>query len=464
MPLVNHCGQYTNRLDSKTEIKILLETIQMLKPDLVGFGVMTNYFGRAIRLTAEIKNIYPNIPIVFGGIHATICPKDCLEFADIVCLGEAEETILELCNTSLLPEQLNNIKGIAYKKGNQVICNELRLLEENLDKYPFPDYGIGNDFIILRNRISSLDLQTITQLFPKYLFGMLSYRIMTSRGCPFSCSYCCNYTLKNMWKGKGKYVRTRSVKNVIAEMVSIKNKFPIEAFRIMDDSFLFSSLQWFEDFHNDYKAMLDLPFSCLSHPSNATYPKLKLLGDCGLNHIQLGLQTGSERINFDVYNRKVENRKFLKTVEIIKSLNPVPLVSIDVIFDNPLETKKDKIETIELLKQISVPYYLGCFSLEYFPKTGISDVLKAKGLISDNLRGKKYDSSYLRLKYDYLNGLIILTSIRYISSKVTDFLLKIKPIGYIAGILFVIMYNNILIKLIPFIKSKILRRYKRNSD
>ena len=183
---------------TKEELDLLKTLLMQLSPDFIGISIMTNYFNKAVRITKELKKDF-DVPIIYGGIHATLSPEECLEYADIVCIGEAEETLLELCRSNNKADDLKKIKGIYYKTGHKINRNEIRPLEERLDKYPFPDYSLEKDFLILRNKLKSMNDINITKLLIKYPFGFTTYRIISSRGCPFSCTYCCNpYASKNL--------------------------------------------------------------------------------------------------------------------------------------------------------------------------------------------------------------------------------------------------------------------------
>jgi len=432
MPLLGSTAKYVNKLDSSRDIKLLENTIRQVEPDLIGIGVMTNYFRRAANLALEIKKTC-SVPVVFGGIHPTLCPEECLEFADIACIGEAEATILELCRIERYPEDLSKIRGIAYRNNGVTVRNEVRFLEKDLDKYPFPDYSLDGDLIIINNRIRPLDKNAVLELLPRYPFDTPSYKILTSRGCPYSCSYCCNYTLRKIWKGKGRYLRGRSVENVIDEMAEIKEKLSLDSIKIMDDSFLFYPPEWFVKFSKEYKSRIGLPFGCLASPRNIDYKKLKLLVDCGLRHIQMGLESGSDRVNYDIYNRGVKSETFLKAIGIIDKLYPRPLLMIDVLFDNPFETRDDKIQTIKVLNRIKKPFEIGCYSLTYYPQTGLYDLARDKGLITKKSEKKIYENSFYNLGHDYMSGLILLTNKSRVSPDLIEFLLKYRPIGYIVG-------------------------------
>ncbi|PIU41835.1 MAG: hypothetical protein COS99_03425 [Candidatus Omnitrophica bacterium CG07_land_8_20_14_0_80_42_15] len=422
---------YKGKNDTKKEINILKNLLNQLSPDLIGIGVMANYFNRAVRITTEIKKDF-DISVIYGGIHATMCPEECLEYADIVCVGEAEETMTELCKSKNNPDALRDIKGIYYKLGDKVKKNEIRPLEEDLDKYPFPDYSLTGDFLILNNKLERIQKNHMESLLPLHPFGVVTYRLMSSRGCPFSCTYCCNEALRQIYSGKGKYLRERSVKNVINEMLTVKNKFNIQAFRIMDDSFLHHSLEWFKEFNKLYKSSVNSPFSCLSSPGNVTVEKMKLLVDSGLRHIQIGLQSGSDRINFELYKRKISSEKTLAVLNIINSLNPKPKVDLDIIFDNPFESDLDKIQTIYFLCKINKMQnvLLACYSLVFYPKTQIYYKAIEEGIIHEKDRKKAYTQDFRKIKNTFLNNLCLGASLYKFSPKSVNFFLKYKVLYF----------------------------------
>ncbi len=82
--------------------------------DLVGISVMTNFFDNAIQITQKLKNYY-NIPILWGGIHPTIRPEESLDYADMICIGEGEETLIELADKIQNKQYYYDVKGMGFK-------------------------------------------------------------------------------------------------------------------------------------------------------------------------------------------------------------------------------------------------------------------------------------------------------------------------------------------------------------
>jgi anaerobic magnesium-protoporphyrin IX monomethyl ester cyclase len=443
MPLVPHAAPYNPYVkDSEKEISLLLKLIEELGPDFIGIGVMTNYFHRAARIASKIKERF-KIPIIFGGIHATSCPEECLSVADIVCLGEAEETMLELCSSDGRGPFLQTIKGICYQDDGTIRHNGIRPLEQNLDKYPFPDYSLEDEFLILDNILKRTTKETLEEFLPTYPFGASAYRLMTTRGCPFSCTYCCNSMLRTLYKDKGEYLRSRSVANVIEEMRRIKDRFHICGFRIMDDSFLAHSREWFIDFARSYKKDIDLPFSCLANPNNVSYEIMQLLVENGLQHIQVGLESGSDKTNFDVYGRKITRSKMLEKLKIIDSLNPKPNIALDVIFDNPFENDEDRIETIHflsLLNKMKIDYEMDRFALTFYPQTQLYDRAKTENLIDYDKEIVTRTKNFKDIENTFLNGLSLSTYVFKFSPRTVRLFLQYR-IFYFPFSVFQRFYN-----------------------
>jgi len=207
--------------------KYLVEEIRKEKPDLIGLSVSSFNYAEALQIARFIKDNFP-IKIIFGGVHAILSPQEVIENeeVDIVCTGEGEEVLKELLDNNL---NCTYVKGIWYKRYGEIIKNENRRLIENLDLLAFPDF---EDF----------DLEKYFVLINNHL------PIMVSRGCPYVCSYCSNHALSK--KLDGRYVRFRSVDNVIKEIElrinQLKNK-GLKYLYFYDDTFIL-----YKDFVRDF--------------------------------------------------------------------------------------------------------------------------------------------------------------------------------------------------------------------
>jgi len=212
--------------------KEFLNQVEEIMPDLIGFSVVTINYQWALEKASLFKKNF-KIPIIFGGPHPTIAPQEVISNSqvDMITLGEAEESLLELANSSF---RKKDIAGIWFKEDNEIIKNDPYPLEKNLDKYPFPDDNLFYE-----------------QLPPSY---RITPSVITSRGCPFSCTYCGNQLIQKMYRDHGlfNWVRRRSVENVIAELLWRKKVHKSQHFVFMDDIFC-SNLNWLKKFTTEYK-------------------------------------------------------------------------------------------------------------------------------------------------------------------------------------------------------------------
>ena len=186
------------------------------KPDLVCFSVHTSAFQWALDMSSRIKS-QCDAPVLFGGVHPISVPDVVIaeEAVDMICNGEGEEPLVELT------EQMGDypdvdVQGIWVKRGGEVIKSGPAPLVADLDTVPFPD----------------------KQLFYYQLPWLAQgYLIVTGRGCPYACTFCGNDILRRAYKGQGRYVRKRSVDNVMEEMTRANALYHPRFFNILDDCF-----------------------------------------------------------------------------------------------------------------------------------------------------------------------------------------------------------------------------------
>ena len=388
------------------ELDQIRSLVSSLSPDMIGLSLMSNHLRRAIHITQYLKKHF-SIPIVWGGVHPTLQPEDSLKYADIVCAGEGEEAFPELLEKMERNVDYFSTESFWFKKGEQIVRNQYRVLQDNLDTLPYPDYDLSDHYIIHQGELVPLTMSIYRQYFPGYAGH---HRIMTSRGCPYSCSFCYNSAFRELYKGH--YLRRRSPENVIREMEEAKKQFPfLVEFKIMDDTFLMGNQAWIDEFTQKYKERINLPFYCLISPNYITREKVAQLVDARLVLAHMGLQSGSERVNRDIYNRKVKNSKFLEAVNLLSEFHPkLKQMTIDVICDNPYETEEDVIETINILSQVPKPFGLAMYSLTLYPHTGIYNRALEDGIISPDDE-KWLTDAFHTINPTYLNKLMRLTPI-----------------------------------------------------
>ncbi len=407
--------EYRRDFMSRYSPAILDQVTQLCQGcDLIGMSLMTNYFEQAATLTLHLKDKL-GIPVIWGGIHPTIRPEECMEFADYVCVGEGEEAILDVVKALEENSSLSRIPNIWVKENGKLHSNAPRPMLADLDTLPFFDYEMGEHYVLDRNSEKLLSLTP--ELLRKYLTksaptkgrAALFYQTIASRGCPYNCTYCCWSALKNIY-GVRHNIRRRSVSHIMEELGSILEVMPwFREMTFSDDSFLDAPVAEIEDFAAQYKKIVNRPFQCLAEPRTITTARMDPLVDAGLVNIQIGIQTGSERIKA-LYKRHQSNDLIIKMGKLLREYIPRIRPPIyDFILDNPWETLDDKYQTLQLLLKMPPPFYLQIFRLTFFPGTGLFEKAKAEGLISDNIR-EIYRQQYNERDINYVNLLFSLFS------------------------------------------------------
>jgi len=444
---------YLTRFDLETpeEVNAILSFVEKTQPALIGFSLMTFNFDRTKRISLEIKKRFSRIPIVWGGIHPTFEPEESIQYADYVCLGEGEDAILELVQAIESGAPTNSIRNIWSKQDGNVHRNDVRPLIQNLDDYQFPGLNWNNTFCLDKGRITRLS----HDLYRKYVqYSGTMYDIMASRGCPYSCSYCGNALFRNIYKNKGKFVRYRSVDNVIRELQYAKKEFPyIKMVNIQDDGFAAAPEVYMKEFSDKYKTKIGLPLRLRIIPTSLTEKKVKYLSDANVLVAVLGIQS-SDRINNEIFNRRVSSKTLIDAARMLKKHNIVG--QYDLIVRNPYETEEDMIDICITLSRIPKPYHLEIFPLAFFPNTPLRVRAIRDGIKVDQSDGYKTPYGSYPIKHPYLFKLQ--TACPYTPRFLIEFFLWNRHSRFARGIFS--FYYYFIYKSIDKVRERIMRNTK----
>lgn len=372
---------------------------------LIGFSLFTSDYLKAAYLTKCLKEKL-NIPIIWGGKHSSATPEECLMYADMVCIGEGEEALAELLEKIEKRENCYKIKNVWFKCNGEIIRNPIRPLTQDLDLISFPDYSLDEHYVheIETDKIVPLTLEMLKDYTaPAPSTRLLPYETLFSRGCPYSCSYC--YSYKKMYGGQ-KYVRFRSINNLIKELDLIKKILNyVQIIWLLDDNLFMLREEKIKEFCQIYKEKICLPLCFAGHPNDINNEKLSHFIDAGLTVLHIGVQTGSQRIQ-KLYKRNANNDTILNAVQSINIFKETVMPCYDVIIDNPYETNDDIKDTIKLLLKFPRPYHFSIFSLTFFPGTELFEKAKKDGIFTNemnfNAYGKHFNLLHFRKK-KYLN-------------------------------------------------------------
>ncbi len=340
--------------------KQLMAELQAFKPDLVGISVVTDFYQWASDMARIIK-AEMDVPIILGGIHPTVVPERVIlnENVDMVCVGEGEQAMLELVNSMQNGQVDYAIRNIWFKKDGVVVRNEIRSLIEDVDALPMPDAGIYFDH------------------FPHFKDTGL-YLISTARGCPHACSYCCHSYLHGLYAGKGKYVRQRSVRNVIDELKKSKDRYGIKFIAFMDNCFGYD-VAWLKEFAEVYRQEIGLMFECIMHPDHVNAASVKYLKLAGCYAVTMGVQSWNEGLRKDILSRDIGNDAMKAAIKLVQDNGM--LLMTDSIFDLPGQTEQDVIDCAYVYVRIR-PKRIYFYMLRYYPKTAMTQAAKERGWIT----------------------------------------------------------------------------------
>jgi radical SAM superfamily enzyme YgiQ (UPF0313 family) len=382
--------------------------------ELVGISLMTHYFASACQITTAVHRRLGK-PVVWGGFHASARPGECMEHADYVVMGEGEHCALALAERLAAgrAEDLSDIPGLVWKRGGEIVQNAPGTLEQDLDIFGMPDWSLEDHWLGRDGRV----IPATPALLRTFLsegtvaaqFGRLGYQTMTGRGCPHACAYCGNSFMRGLYP-RQRYVRFRSVENVIRELEWIKKAFPwVDLMWLSDDSFFGRTVEELRHFAREYQARVGDPMYLLGSPATITEEKYALMVDAGLLCIQVGIEHGSARIQRLFCRANQGNDKILETARILaKYAHRTAPPHYDVIYDVAYETLEDQLETLRLIARLPKPYRLQVFTLVYYPGTALYTQALADGLIRDE-QAEIYDRMFFERHDSYANTLLFLS-------------------------------------------------------
>ncbi len=379
----------------------LREFIAQLNPLYIGLSLTSFEYNRARDLSIFLKKNFPAIPIIWGGVHPTIEPNSCFPYADYICIGEGERSIIDFSSALLNGQDISEIPNICNQENWQEQKNKLYPAIKDLDPIPWGDHVPKQGFIQRKDGvIYPLD----KRIFRKEArFQGKLYELMSSRGCAFSCTYCCNNFFSRMYSDNKK-VRRRSIDNIISELeYAVKFNPEIELIIFHDDSFLVCTTEYLMEFCKVYEEKIKKPFLVRVTPTSINRDKLIRLKQAGLSWITMGLQSGSDTVNREVYKRRSLKKDFLKSAQLINELYIAG--KYDVILDNPFEKENETIETIETLIETPKPYLIEFFSLTLFPGTELYDRVLAE--CPDKMEDCR-EKNYTGFEQSFLNRLVVL--------------------------------------------------------
>ena len=327
------------------------------QPGIVGYSVFTGSQRFYRDLNLRIKQQLPGVLSVFGGPHPTFFPEFLEEpGVDAVCIGEGEGAMLDLAAAVQGGRPLTGIDNWWFKHEGGVERNAIRPLEDNLDLLPLPD----------REMLFAEDGYTRQS-------GIKHF--MTSRGCPYECTYCFNHALAKIYGVKRNRLRQMSVGRVIKEVGSVRDRYPLQFVVFVDDLFIIH-VEWLRELAARFPAEVGLPFFCNVRANLVTPEKMGLLKQAGCASVAMGVETGSEKLRNEILRRNLSDRQLIEASRLIRE------AGLQLLTNNmlglPGGTLTDDFETLAL-NQACRPGYTSCFLYQPYPRTALGEYAREHG-------------------------------------------------------------------------------------
>ncbi len=334
---------------------------------MIGIAATTPVLPLAYEIAKFCKENFPEVTLIIGGAHVTILPERTLKESlfDIAVIGEGEETFRDLVdlykNERLNHNNLKKTKGIAFKNNGKIIITEKRPFKRNIDEIPFPARDLMN-----------IEFYKKEGIFGKW--GAPSLGLISSRGCPYKCSFCANTPQP---------YRFHSANYTFSEMENLVEKYKLKGLAFFDDTFT-ANRQRVVDLCQkliDSKLNEKIIWSCLSRVDRVDKELLQLMKKSGCVLIKFGFESGSPRILSLLKKNTTTVEMNKRAIQLSKEVG-IKILGYFMI-GSPTETLDDVKMTEKFIFDNPIDY-TNLFITTPYPGTEIWDYCIEKGMITGN--------------------------------------------------------------------------------
>ena len=356
------------------------KTIQALDADVIAFSIMSPHWYPMEPYFEQIKKLMPDLPLVIGGYQAMLSQQQTIENpnVDFICVGDGEYAIGNLVQ-HLKGTKSGPVDGMWEK----LIDGEVYETEPHqigdLAALPFPDYDVFA-------KADGFDDVNSSIFGPK---GILVLPVMTGRGCPYRCTYCCNTPLLETWKIKKTFLRKYDPEDMVDELIRLRDLYQVGYFEFWDELFL-SNLKFVRAFFEIYKEKIHLPFSINSRVEVMNEKFCQTAAEAGCHTIWFGIESGDEEFRAKMLGRKMTNEQVLEAAANCKKAG-INRLTFNIV-GTPLETAENMRQTLRLNREIAPEHF---FFFPYIPLRGtpLYNIAKKEGLLLKNKKELHYLSA-----------------------------------------------------------------------
>lgn len=328
------------RLPFNQRLQLIIKYLKKIKPQIIGLSTTNLEFNEVVKINEAIKKINKKTYVIVGGSQPTYRAKDFLSNGfKFICIGEGEKTMLDfVCEIQNQTFNWEKINGLAWKRGNKSIFNPPRQLmtEAEINQITSLSYDL------IDPRYFDINLGIIRGLPIK---GAL---LLTTRGCPFNCSYCgCNLIF-------GRKLRFKTTKNIETEIKYLKQNYGIEGIWIVDDTFTISEKHILSVCKILKK--YGIIWGCQSRVDTINEKTIKIMKESGCVQVDFGVESGSQRILDEIIFKRTNIQQIIKAFELAKKYKLRTLANF--MLGLPTETYEDLEMTKKLAEKIKADVYL----------------------------------------------------------------------------------------------------------
>lgn len=349
------------------------EKIETFKPDLLALSATEDMFELGIKLLKTVRD--KKILTICGGVFATFAPELALSYPeiDIVCKGEGEDALLELCKRLEINQPYDDINNLWIKKENgDIHSNPIQMIDMNAN--PLIDMSIFEEARFYRPMGGK-----VYRMFP----------VETHRGCPYTCAYCNSPSQMNMYKTETSrsYLRCKDLENIKRELLYYKNEMKAEYLYFWADTFFSWKRQEFEEFADMYEEHIHLPFWCQTRVETVNRERFQRLKEIGCARISFGLEHGNDEFRKKMLSRNVSNALMIKNFKIVNDVG-IPY-SVNNMLGFPNETYELAFDTVRLNKHVNASDR-NAYPFSPFHGTPLRKVCEEQGLVKPGQLVKSY--------------------------------------------------------------------------
>ncbi len=348
-----------------------------VKPDVVAYSTTSGMHKYYAALNRRLKATGREFVALFGGPHPTYEPEFILEDGvDVACQGEGEGAIVDLADAIRDRKPFDGVANLSVKREDGTVArNPVRPFIADLDSIPFPD----RDLIYKYNHYRNLST--------KY--------VLTSRGCPYDCTYCFNHALEAIYSGKGKFIRRRSVENLLLELREVVKAPKTRRVFFIDDVFLIDK-KWSLRFCDAYAREIGMPFMCCTRIELVNEEIAAALKKANINTLVFAVESADPVTRRETLKRDMDDELILDRVAILKK-HGVPFYTQNML-GLPGETFEEAVKTLRFNAKLG-PGYAWASIFQPYPGTELGKRVTAQGLVetTGDVPELYYDRSLLRI-------------------------------------------------------------------